>query len=74
MPKRNADREPVRRVQHERDNPRTISTDNLKELVSGKFPLDHPLRLVILREKEHLTPEELLAKLQAWLVLLDYEA
>jgi len=46
----------------------------LKELVLSAFPEDHPLRTVILAEKDDLPPSEFLAKLNVWLVLLNRRA
>ncbi len=42
----------------------------LKELVLARFPEDHPLRQVILAEKDLLTQSEFLAKMEVWAVLL----
>ncbi len=50
---------------------RLVSTAGLKQLVLARFPEDHPLREVILAERDVLTSEELLAKLSVWLVLLN---
>jgi len=50
---------------------RLVSTEGLKQLVLARFPEDHPLREVILAERDVLTSEELLAKLSVWLVLLN---
>lgn len=54
--------------------PRSVHTDGLKDLVRSKFPADHPLRDAILAEKDVLTPEELLSKLEVWAVLLSRRA
>lgn len=54
-----------------RDSPQSVSTNRVKALVSSHFPPDHPLRQVILVEKEKLTSEEFLAKMEVWLVLLE---
>jgi len=48
-----------------------VSTEGLKQLVLARFPEDHPLREVILAERDVLTAEELLAKMPVWLVLLN---
>ncbi len=50
---------------------RVVSTEGLKQLVLAQFPEGHPLREVILAEREILSSEELLAKLSVWLVLLN---
>ena len=42
----------------------------LKELVLSAFPEDHPLREVILAERDALSPSEFLAKLEVWTILL----
>lgn len=44
------------------DNPQTVSTKKIKAFVSSHFPPEHPLRQVILAEREILTPEEFLSK------------
>jgi len=46
----------------------------LKELVVSAFPEDHPLRTVILAEKDDLPASEFLAKMNVWLVLLNRRA
>ncbi len=53
---------------------RLVSTEGLKQLVLARFPEDHPLREVILAEKDVLTLQELLAKMPVWLVLLNRKA
>ncbi len=50
---------------------RLVSTEGLKQLVLERFPEDHPLREVILAERDVLTSDEFLAKLPVWLVLLN---
>jgi hypothetical protein len=45
----------------------------IKQLASEKLPKDWPLREVLLQEKEEISPEEFLAKLQIWLTLLRFE-
>ncbi len=50
---------------------RLVSTEGLKQLVLARFPEDHPLREVIIAERDVLTSEELLAKMPVWLVLLN---
>ena len=53
---------------------RLVSTERLKQLVLARFPETHPLREVILAERDVLTFEELLAKMEVWLVLLNRRA
>ena len=48
---------------------RVVSIRSLKDLVLERFPEGHPLREVILAERDILTREELIAKLETWLVL-----
>src|SRR5713101_7073774 len=48
-----------------------LSIRDLKDLVLARFPEDHPLRQVILAEKDLLTPTEFLAKMEVWSVLLN---
>jgi len=48
---------------------RFVSIRPLKDLVLGQFPEGHPLREVILAERDTLTRDELVAKLETWLVL-----
>lgn len=48
-----------------------ISMDGIKAFVSSHFPRGHPLREVILAEKEKLAPEEFMAKMETWLILLN---
>ncbi len=50
---------------------RLVSTEGLKQLVLARFPEDHPLREVILAERDVLTFDEFLAKMPVWLVLLN---
>jgi len=50
---------------------RPVSTEGLRQLVLARFPEDHPLRDVILAEKDVLTSDEFLAKMPVWLVLLN---
>jgi len=51
-----------------------VSTRRLKEFVLNQFADDHPLRQVILAERDSLTIAEFLAKLATWLVLLNGRA
>jgi hypothetical protein len=55
-----------------RDSPQSVSTKGIKDFVSKHLPRQHPLREVILLEKDTLTPEEVLAKMEVWMVLLDH--
>ena len=59
---------------HEGGLLRSVHTDGLKDFVRSKFPADHPLRDAILAEKDVLTPEELLSKLEVWAILLSRRA
>jgi hypothetical protein len=54
-----------------RDSPQSVSTKGIKAFVSSHLPSNHPLRQVVLAEKEKLMCEEFLAKMEVWLVLLD---
>jgi hypothetical protein len=53
---------------------RVLSIRGLKEFVMARFPEEHPLRAVILAERDLLTPAELLAKMEVWSVLLNRRA
>ena len=53
---------------------REVSIRGLKDFVLARFPEDHPLRAVILAEKDVLTPAELLPKMEVWAVLLNRRA
>jgi len=53
---------------------RLVSTEGLKQLVLARFPEDHPLREVILAERDVLTSDELLAKMPLWFILLNRKA
>ncbi len=50
-----------------------VSTEGLRRFVLEKLPEKSVLREVILSEKEELTPEEFIAKMEVWLVLLNHE-
>ncbi len=54
--------------------PDFLSIRGLKDLVLSEFPEGHPLREVILAERDVLTSDELLAKMPVWLVLLNRKA
>ncbi len=47
-----------------------VPIGSLKELVLSRFPEGHPLRDVILAERDYLAPGEFLAKMEIWGVLL----
>lgn len=49
---------------------KTVSLRRLKQVVLAQLPDDHPLRAVLLAERDVLTTEEFLAKLPIWLILL----
>ncbi len=53
---------------------KTVSIGGLKELVLARFPEDHPLRDVILAERDNMTGPEVVAKLETWLLLLSRRA
>lgn len=53
------------------DRLRTLPTKGIKGFVTRHLPQDHPLRQVILAEKEELTAEEFTAKMDIWLLLLN---
>jgi hypothetical protein len=50
-----------------------VSTSGMRSFVLEKLPKESVLREVILSEKEELTPEEFIAKMEIWLVLLNQE-
>ena len=49
---------------------RVVSIRSLKDLVLERFPEGHPLREVILAERDALSPNEFVAKLETWAFLL----
>lgn len=51
-----------------------IPTRAIKSFVLSRLPPDHPLRQVILAEKENLTREEFVAKMEVWLILLSQKS
>jgi hypothetical protein len=53
---------------------KALSIRSLKDFVIARFPEDHPLRAVILAERDVLTPAEFLAKMVVWTVLLSRRA
>jgi len=53
--------------------PGFVSLATLKAYAAGKLQAKPMLRRVILSEREYLTPEEYLAKMETWLRLLDSE-
>ncbi len=75
MPRGGNLRTAVAREEGVADNPmRLLPMGSLKELVLSRFPEGHPLRDVILAEKDHLTTQEFLAKMEVWGVLLRWRA
>ena len=50
--------------------PEGIALRPLKELVRSAFPVEHPLRAVILAEKDIVTPLEFLSKMEIWTTLV----
>jgi len=50
---------------------RFVSIRPLKDLVLAHFPEGHPLREVILAERDALSPNEFVAKLETWAFLLN---
>lgn len=51
--------------------PSAVRIVGLKEFARDRLPPDHPLREVLLAEEDILTPEEFLAKLTVWCVLVN---
>ncbi len=51
-----------------------VSIHRLKDFVLAHLPDDHPLRSVILAERDVLTPPEFLAKMEVWTILLNRRA
>jgi hypothetical protein len=49
-----------------------LSMRKLKELALTMIPKDHPLRDVLLAEKDYLTVDEFLVKLEVWLTLSEH--
>ena len=56
-----------------RPGPR-VSIRRVKENFLPKLPEGHPLREVLLQERDILTVEELIAKLETWQLLLNRRA
>jgi|GEM_PF-3799093 len=61
-----------------RKNPRTRCTAKvdikpLKSLILKRFPPNHPLRFVLLAERDVLETGDFLAKLETWLNILRVE-
>ena len=52
-------------------NRKLLSMRKLKDLALTDIPKDHPLRDVFLAEKEYITVEEFLIKLETWLTLME---
>lgn len=57
-------------VRDEGSLPKMVAVRPLKELVLSRFPENHPLRHVILAEKDFIMAEEFLAKMEVWAVLV----
>jgi hypothetical protein len=61
-----------REREHEKGCPAdSISTRRIKSFALSHLPQDHPLRQVILAERETLRAEEFVAKMEVWLILID---
>ncbi len=54
--------------------PFAVRIDGLKEFARARLPPDHSLRDALLAEADILTPQEFLAKLQVWCVLVSRTA
>lgn len=50
---------------------RSVSTRGIKKFARNHLPPEHPLREVLMAERDTLTPEEFLAKMDVWLVLIN---
>jgi len=50
-----------------------ICIRKLKDIALAKGPHDHPLRTVLLAERDCLTREEFKAKLETWLNMLEFK-
>lgn len=48
----------------------SVSIERLKAFARNRLPTGHPLREVLLTERDKLAPEEFLAKMDIWLRLL----
>jgi hypothetical protein len=46
----------------------------LKDFALVRLPEDHPLRTVLLAERDLLTPREFLAKMETWVILFNRRA
>jgi hypothetical protein len=60
-------------VAHIKQEDTKVSTKGLRRFVLEKLPKKSVLREVVLSEKEELTAEEFIAKMEVWLVLLNHE-
>jgi len=47
-----------------------VNIEPIKVIAFQRLPLDHPLRKLLLAERTLLKPEEYVAKVESWLVLL----
>ena len=56
------------------NSPQSVSTKGIKAFVSSHLPSDHPLRLLISSEKDKLTVNEFMVKLDDWLKLLGFKS
>ncbi len=72
--KAEARREPSGESRRSIAAPESLSIRGLKDFVLARVPEGHPLREVILAEKDRLTPSEFLAKMEVWVVLLSRRA
>ena len=52
-------------------NGRMLPMRKLKELALTEIPKGHPLRDVLLDEKDYLTVDEYLTKMEVWLMLIE---
>ena len=51
----------------------TICIRKIKDIALSNLPATHPLRTILLAEKEYITIDEFRAKLDIWLNLLDFK-
>ncbi len=54
--------------------PGCVDIHALKEFAFALLPEDHPLRAALLAERNPLTPQELIAKLEVWMILINRRA
>jgi hypothetical protein len=55
----------------QRNSPQSVSTKGLKAFALSHLDSKHPLRVVLLAERDILTVEEFCAKMETWTVLLN---